>query len=91
MSIKERFGVNLKRARRLAGLSQEELATLTEIHRTQISFLENGKRTPRLDTFLKLVCALQIPADDLLEGMAWKPSPLSFGSYEVTASASARL
>ena len=39
---------------------------------------------PRLDTLLKLVCALEIPADDLLEGMAWKPSAETYGSYEVT-------
>lgn len=38
---------------------------------------------PRLDTLLKLVCALEIPADDLLEGMAWKPGVAAYGSFEV--------
>ncbi len=84
MNLGERFGANLKRARRKAWLSQEELAQLTELHRTQISNLETGKRMPRLDTLLKLVCVLEIPADDLLEGMTWKPSVQSYGSYEVT-------
>lgn len=84
MTLKERFGANLKRARRKALLSQEELAQLAEIHRTQISFLETGRRMPRLDTLLKLVSVLEIPADDLLEGMAWKPSLQTYGSYEVT-------
>ncbi len=84
MSLKERFSTNLRRARRRAGISQAELGRLTELHRTQIYLLENAKRMPRLDTLLKLVCALEIPADDLLEGMAWKASLQSYGSYEVT-------
>jgi transcriptional regulator with XRE-family HTH domain len=90
VSLKERFSANLRRARRKAGISQAELGRLTELHRTQIYLLENAKRMPRLDTLLKLVCALEIPADDLLEGMAWKPSLQSYGSYEVTG-AGARL
>ncbi|HET8955246.1 MAG TPA: helix-turn-helix transcriptional regulator [Solirubrobacterales bacterium] len=85
MSLKERFSANLRRARRRAGISQAELSRLTELHRTQIYLLENAKRMPRLDTLLKLVCALEIPADDLLEGMAWESSSESYGSYEVTA------
>lgn len=84
MTLQQRFGANLKRARRHAYLSQEELGELTELHRTQISNLETGKRMPRLDTLLKLVCVLEIPADDLLEGMGWQPSIQSFGSWEVT-------
>lgn len=83
MSLKERFSANLKRARRRACLSQEELGQLTEMHRTEISYLENAKRMPRLDTLLKLVCALEIPADDLLEGMAWRPNVAAYGSFEV--------
>jgi transcriptional regulator with XRE-family HTH domain len=84
VSLKERFSANLRKARRRTGLSQSELALMTEMHRTEISYLENAKRMPRLDTLLKLVCALEIPADDLLEGMAWKPNIAAFGSYEVT-------
>lgn len=84
MSLKERFSANLRRARHRAGISQVELGRLTELHRTQIYLLESGKRMPRLDTLLKLVCALEIPADDLLEGMAWKASSETYGAYEVT-------
>jgi transcriptional regulator with XRE-family HTH domain len=84
VSLKERFSANLKRARQRAGISQAELGRLTELHRTEIYLLENAKRMPRLDTLLKLVCALEIPADDLLAGMAWKSSAETYGSYEVT-------
>jgi transcriptional regulator with XRE-family HTH domain len=63
MSLKERFSANLKRARHRAGLSQEELGLMTELHRTEISYLENAKRMPRLDTLVKLTSALECRAD----------------------------
>ena len=83
MNLKERFGANLKRARRRAGLSQEELALLTELHRTQISNLETGKRAPRLDTLVKLTSALGCSADELIEGLRWKPNFQTYGTWEV--------
>jgi transcriptional regulator with XRE-family HTH domain len=86
VSLKERFSANLKVARRRAGLTQERLALLTELDRTQISYLENAKRMPRLDTLVKLTSALDCRADELIEGMAWKPDLAAFGSYEVTES-----
>lgn len=78
MSLKERFSANLRRERRQAGLTQQELGEMTELHRTEISLLENGKRMPRLDTLVKLVCALGCKSDDLIEGLAWMPN---FGTY----------
>lgn len=83
MSIQKRFGANLKRARRNAGLSQEELGRKSEVHRTQISNMEIGKRLPRLDTLLKLIGALEIPAAILFEGLAWRSDIEGFGSFEV--------
>lgn len=83
MSVKERFGVNLRRIRRRAGITQEELAALVEMDRAQISNFENGKRTPRLDTLLKLMGALDCRADELVEGMAWKPNTAAYGCWEV--------
>jgi transcriptional regulator with XRE-family HTH domain len=83
MSLGERFGQNVKRARRSRGLSQTELARMTELHRTQISNLERGHRAPRLETLVKLICALQVPASELLEGMTWKPNPVGYGWLEI--------
>jgi transcriptional regulator with XRE-family HTH domain len=77
-----RFGENLKRSRRLAGLSQEELSVRAGLHRTEIGNLERGLRTPRLDTIVKLAGALEAAPAELLVGMAWWPgrssSPGSF-------------
>ncbi|HEX2391814.1 MAG TPA: helix-turn-helix transcriptional regulator [Solirubrobacterales bacterium] len=67
----ERFGRNLFMARRRAGFSQEELAALCALHRTEIGLLEKGRRLPRVDTLLKLSAAFAIEPELLLKGMDW--------------------
>ncbi|MGC1853698.1 MAG: helix-turn-helix transcriptional regulator [Solirubrobacterales bacterium] len=84
--LAERFGENLKHYRKKAGLSQEELASMTEVHRTQVSQLERAKHLPRLDTFVKLVGALGIPPEDLLEGLAFEPSVRQRGKFKISES-----
>lgn len=84
MSVKERFSANLRRIRRRSGITQEELAALVEMDRGQISNFENAKRMPRLDSLVKLMSALDCHADELVEGMAWKPDPMAYGRWEVT-------
>ncbi|HMI80769.1 MAG TPA: helix-turn-helix transcriptional regulator, partial [Solirubrobacterales bacterium] len=74
MSLKVRFSANLRRVRARAGITQTELGLMTELHRTEISLLENAKRMPRLDTLVKLTSALECRADELIEGMVWKPN-----------------
>jgi len=56
---------------------------LAELHRTEVYALEHSLRMPRLETLLKLTCSLQVPADALLEGIAWKANPSAYGSFEV--------
>ncbi len=73
--LAERFGRNLVRARRLADLSQEELSTISELHRTAIGLLERGARLPRLDTIVKLAGGIEVDAADLIVGMRWYPGP----------------
>jgi transcriptional regulator with XRE-family HTH domain len=69
------FGANLTRCRKQAGLSQEELAVLASLHRTEISQLERGLRVARIDTLAKLKGSLDISADELLRGIDWRPGP----------------
>jgi DNA-binding XRE family transcriptional regulator len=83
MTLAERFSANLKRARCEAGLTPSELGRLAELHRTEVYALERGLRVPRLETLLKLSCSLQMPPQILLEGMAWKPSLIGYGSLEI--------
>jgi transcriptional regulator with XRE-family HTH domain len=73
-NISRRFAANMRRLREAADLSQEELAFLAAIHRTQTSLIEGGHRLPRLDTLVKLAGALGVTPNDLLDGIEWEPS-----------------
>jgi transcriptional regulator with XRE-family HTH domain len=53
------FGRVLRELREQADLSQEQLATMAGLHRTYISILERGKRSPTLDTIAVLARALR--------------------------------
>jgi transcriptional regulator with XRE-family HTH domain len=80
----ERLGRNLFMARRRAGFSQEELGALACLHRTEIGFIEGGRRLPRVDTLVKLASALGVRAEALLEGIEWiAPAPSRPGSFTV--------
>jgi transcriptional regulator with XRE-family HTH domain len=68
--IASRFGENLRRARKEAGISQEALAGLASLHRTEIGLIERGQRVVRVDTLIRLASGLQVPPRVLLEGVA---------------------
>ncbi len=82
--IVRRFGENLKRARRRAGLSQEEAAVRASLHRTEIGLLERAERTPRIDTAVKLAGAVGVPIGELLGDIEWTPGRLTPGSFTIT-------
>lgn len=67
------FGANLRRCRRWAAMSQEELAKGAAVHRTEIGMLEQGQRVPGVETLIKLAQTLNVPESRLLEGVAWVP------------------
>lgn len=80
-----RLGRNVFMARRRGGLSQEALAALASLHRTEVGLLEKGKRLPRVDTLIKLASALGVGAEELLEGVDWVvPAPTRPGSFVVS-------
>jgi transcriptional regulator with XRE-family HTH domain len=64
-----RLGVNMRAARKQAGLSQESLAYSAEVDRAAISVYERGGRGPNLRTVLKLARALQLSPATLFEGV----------------------
>jgi transcriptional regulator with XRE-family HTH domain len=78
MEIRDRFAVNLKRARAAKGISQEELASRCDLHRTEISLLERGGREPRLGTMVKLAEALDVTLPYLSTGIHWQPGKQRF-------------
>lgn len=66
--VRKQFAENLRRQRTRAGLSQEALAELCNLHRTEISLLERSKRSPRLETIVILARGLQLASPaELLE------------------------
>jgi transcriptional regulator with XRE-family HTH domain len=69
------FGENLIYLREAAGLSQDELAYLSGMHRTEVSQLEQGLRVPRVDTVVKLCASLEAGYSELLDGITWRPPP----------------
>jgi transcriptional regulator with XRE-family HTH domain len=75
MDSKRRFGENLLRCRQARKLSQEALAERASIHRTQISLWENGARQPVMETLIKLAAALEVPLEQLVEGITWEIFP----------------
>jgi transcriptional regulator with XRE-family HTH domain len=70
-SLRDRFAVNLKRARTAAGVTQEELGYRCDLHRTEISLLERSEREPRLSTIVKLAATLGVSPESLCAGISW--------------------
>jgi len=66
-SPSQQLGRNLADQRKMAGLSQEELAFRANLDRTLISLIERGKRNARLDTLVKLGEGLGVPPATLLK------------------------
>lgn len=69
--IREQFAANLRRHRLRVGLSQEALADVCDLHRTEISLLERRKRSPRLETIVILARGLGLSSPaELLDGIS---------------------
>ena len=78
MTPQERFALNLRKARTEAGISQEELGYLCDLHRTEVSLLERAGREPRMATIVKLSGALNTSVADLCDGVSWLPKAKRF-------------
>lgn len=81
MTVAEQFGKNAARLRERSGLSQEEAGIRADLHRTEISQLERGLRTPRIDTVAKLAGALGARVEEFFEGIVWIPAEIQRGGF----------
>lgn len=61
-----KFGEVVRVLRDERGLSQEALAAKAGLHRTQISLIERGQRSVRLDTIERLAKALMIQPAEMM-------------------------
>lgn len=64
--IRHTFAENLKRYRKAANLSQEELAHIAEIERGYVSQLERRLDVPTIDMLAKLAKAIGVEPYQLL-------------------------
>jgi transcriptional regulator with XRE-family HTH domain len=79
MDIKrQRFGANMKRARLLLDISQEELGFRCKLNRTTISHYERGSREPGVDALVKLAAGLETTPGALCAGIQWLPEQRRF-------------
>ncbi len=65
--IQEKIGKRIKELRNQMGISQEELAFRSGIHRTYIASVEVGKRNLTVTVLEKIVNALEISLSKFFE------------------------
>lgn len=63
------FGKHLASLRKKRGMSQEELASRAGLHAVAITYIETGKRLPKLNTVYKLAHGLGIKVEELFKGL----------------------
>ena len=63
----KKLGENLKRLRQEKGLTQEQLAEITGLHRTYIGGVERGERNISLLNMERIARALGCPLSNLVE------------------------
>jgi transcriptional regulator with XRE-family HTH domain len=63
------LGNNVRVLRHQKGLSQEQLAELTGLHRTYIGGIERGERNVSILNLIRLSKALDITASKMVEGI----------------------
>lgn len=61
------FGNNIRKLRKIKGLSQENLAFKTGLDRTYIGGIERGERNPSLKNIIKIAKALNVEISDLFK------------------------
>lgn len=57
----------LAEARQAKGMTQEQLAAATGVHRVTIARIETGEASPKAETLKRLADALGVRMDDLME------------------------
>lgn len=67
MNTEQAFGLSLRNVRTTHSLSQEQLAEKSGLHRTYVSQLERGLKSPSLSTLFRLAAAFGIPPHQLIQ------------------------
>ena len=65
--LSKRFGVTVRKRRSEAGLSQETLAELAQLHPNYVGMVERGIRNPTLDVASRIAKALKVDFPTLIK------------------------
>ncbi len=66
MDVRRRVGANIKRLRLEQGLSQEELADRSGLHRTYLSSVERAVKNPTITVLARIADGLGTPLTTLV-------------------------
>lgn len=84
LELARKFGRNLAKERRRAGLSQEAVGRRAQVHRTEIGMLEHAQRVPRIDTVIRLAGALELPSvAPLVIGIKFIPAEDAKAKFQI--------
>lgn len=67
--LRMKFGEKIRMIREAQGLSQEDLAFKSGLHRTYIGGIERGERNPSLESIAKIAKALDVPLNYLFKDL----------------------
>jgi transcriptional regulator with XRE-family HTH domain len=65
--LRKAIGGVLRAKREKLGISQEEVAERAGVDRTYVSILERGLKSPTLETFERICCALRTLPERVIE------------------------
>jgi transcriptional regulator with XRE-family HTH domain len=68
-AIHAEIGKRIAKYRKSQGLSQEQLATMSDIDRSHMGFIEQGRRNPTIATLQKVTRSLKITLEELFRGL----------------------
>jgi len=66
MDVGRRVGANIKRLREAQGISQEELADRSGLHRTYVSQVERAVKNATIQSLDRIARGLGVPLTDLV-------------------------
>ena len=69
VDIKKKYGERLRQLRKTKGLSQEEMAFRSGLHRTYVSDLERGTRNVSLENIEKIAKVLGLELSEVFKGV----------------------
>ena len=75
------FASNVQRAMAEQGLAADEVANRADLSLNHLNLILRGERTVQLDTLVKLAGALDVPPEQLLEGVEWVSDGRGAGEF----------